>query len=87
MAEGAGLGIRFDSADVAQLFGEDQARYLVAVRPADAAALMQAAAAAGVLIRHAVTFGGAEIRIGHAARPLADLSALYRGAFAKALGL
>ena len=30
MAEGAGLGVTLDAGDIGQLFGEDQARYLVA---------------------------------------------------------
>ncbi|MDX5350088.1 MAG: phosphoribosylformylglycinamidine synthase subunit PurL, partial [Paracoccaceae bacterium] len=42
MAEGAGIGLALDSADVAQLFGEDQARYLLAVAPGDVEALVAA---------------------------------------------
>jgi len=32
-------------------------------------------------------FGGTEIRLGRASAPLADLSALYRSAFAAALAI
>ncbi len=43
MAEGAGIGVWIDSAETAFLFGEDQARYLVAV-PQERLADLQAAA-------------------------------------------
>ena len=43
MAEAAGIGVRLDSADIAQLFAEDQARYLVACNAANAQILASAA--------------------------------------------
>src|SRR5690606_6601752 len=46
MAEGAGTGIRIDSAETGFLFGEDQARYLLAVAPGALDGLKAAAAAA-----------------------------------------
>jgi stress-induced morphogen len=48
MAEGAGLGVSLDPGEMAVLFGEDQARYLVACSFDQAEALMTAAARAGV---------------------------------------
>ncbi|QYK40393.1 MAG: phosphoribosylformylglycinamidine synthase subunit PurL [Paracoccaceae bacterium] len=87
MAEGAGIGVVFDTADVPGLFGEDQARYLVAASETDAEALIAAAAAAGIAAERACTFGGPDVVIGGARRPMADLSALWRGAFARALAL
>ncbi len=85
MAEAAGLGLTLDSDDTGQLFGEDQARYLVAVQPDNATALEEAAAKAGVALTRAGTFGGTSVSLGTAAAPLRDLSDLYRTAFAKAV--
>ena len=85
MAEAAGVGIVLDDSDMGQLFGEDQARYLVACNFDKAEALMVAAANAGVPIRSVGRFTGDSVRLGQAEAPLADLAALYRGAFAQAL--
>lgn len=85
LAERAGLGVTLDSADIAELYGEDQARYLVAVPAAGAGALLDAARQAGVPAHVAGRFGGTEIRLGADSAPLARLSALYRGAFSAAI--
>jgi phosphoribosylformylglycinamidine synthase len=86
MAEVAGIGISLDPVEIAFLFGEDQSRYLVAVPQGELGALRSAAAAAGVPLALVGQFGGAEVRIGGTAASLADLSAIYRGAFARSLG-
>lgn len=86
MAEAAGIGLRLDSDDIAQLFGEDQARYLVASTPEGAAALLDAAAKADVPAAQVGNFGGMAIQMGTDAGDLTELSALYRGAFARAIG-
>uniref|UniRef100_UPI0025F53AF0 AIR synthase related protein n=1 Tax=uncultured Paracoccus sp. TaxID=189685 RepID=UPI0025F53AF0 len=85
MAEAAGIGLRLDSADIAQLFGEDQARYLVACTAEGAAALLTAAEQAGVPARQVGSFGGLAVQMGDDAGDLADLSRLYRTAFAQAI--
>ena len=85
MAEAAGLGVTLDSGDIAQLFGEDQARYLVACRPDAAEALTAAAQAAGVTIATVGRFGGDSVTLGGDSAPLAELSSLYRTAFAAAI--
>ncbi len=85
MAEAAGLGIALASDNIATLFGEDQARYLVAVAPEDWPGLQEAATAAGVPLSKAGTFGGETLRLGAAEKPMTVLSALYRSAFAKAV--
>ncbi|MRX51277.1 phosphoribosylformylglycinamidine synthase subunit PurL [Paracoccus sp. S-4012] len=82
MAEAAGIGIRLDSEDIAELFGEDQARYLVACDPAEAEALMRAGEDAGVPVAQVGLFGGLTVQMGEDAADLADLSDLYRSAFA-----
>lgn len=85
MAEAAGLGVRIDTGETAFLFGEDQARYLVAVGQTDLAALSAAAKAAGVPVALVGQFGGDRIAFGTSSAPLADLSRLYRTAFEAAL--
>jgi len=85
MAEAAGIGVQLDSADIAQLFGEDQARYLVACDEAGADALEAAAKAAGVVLDRVGIFGGADVVLGADRAPMAELSTLYRTAFAEAV--
>lgn len=85
MAEAAGLGLTLDASTVPALFGEDQARYLVATDSAGAAALATAGKAAGVPVSVVGRFGGTEVRLGTDVTPLAELSALYRGAFERAI--
>ncbi|WP_417626105.1 phosphoribosylformylglycinamidine synthase subunit PurL [Pararhodobacter aggregans] len=86
MAEGAGLGVTLETGETGFLFGEDQARYLVACGFDQAEALMVAARAAGVTVSTVGKFGGESVSFGGASAPLAELSALYRGAFAAAIG-
>ncbi|MDN5567898.1 MAG: AIR synthase-related protein, partial [Paracoccus sp. (in: a-proteobacteria)] len=85
MAEAAGLGVTLDSADIAQLFGEDQARYLVACPAKAADDLKDAAQKAGVPVVVVGRFGGDAVAMGDDSGALADLSKLYRSAFAKAI--
>jgi phosphoribosylformylglycinamidine synthase len=87
MAEGAGVGVTLDSGEIPFLFGEDQARYLLAVPQDRLAPLAAAATAAGVPLALVGQFGGGGVSFGGEAAPLAELSQLYRGAFAAALGL
>ncbi len=85
MAEAAGLGVTLDASDIATLFGEDQARYLVICDAAGAVALEAAARAANVTVTRVGRFGGDAVTFGAATAPLADLSAIYRTAFAAAV--
>ncbi len=85
MAEAAGIGVALDAGDTATLFGEDQARYLIACPLADAKALTAAAAEAGLHLTEVGAFGGDAVRMGGASASLAELSALYRSAFAAAV--
>ncbi|ABV93455.1 phosphoribosylformylglycinamidine synthase II [Dinoroseobacter shibae DFL 12 = DSM 16493] len=86
MAEAAGLGVSLDEADMAQLFGEDQGRYIVACGFDAAEAIMVAAGRAGVPVASVGRFGGEQVSLGASSAPLAELSTLYRGAFAAQLG-
>ncbi|WP_417243232.1 phosphoribosylformylglycinamidine synthase subunit PurL [Celeribacter sp.] len=81
MAEAAGLGLTLDDGDTAQLFGEDQARYLVACSFDQAEALMVAASQAGVTLATVGKFGGDTVQMGGSSAPMAELSALFRGTF------
>ena len=87
MAEGAGIGLLLASADTATCFGEDQARYLVAVAPAMLDALTETGAAAEVKVTQVGQFGGDMVGFGDQSAPLAELSALYRTAFAATVGV
>jgi phosphoribosylformylglycinamidine synthase len=86
MAEAAGVGVTLEADDIATLFGEDQARYLVACAPAQAEALAEAAERAGVPLGSVGRFGGPDVTLGRDAAPLPALSRLYRTAFAAAIG-
>jgi phosphoribosylformylglycinamidine synthase subunit PurL len=86
MAEAAGLGVTIDAGEMGALFGEDQARYLVACSFDQAEALMAAAARAGVPVHSVGRFGGDTVRLGGSEALLVELSALYRSAFARAIG-
>ncbi|MBV7409982.1 phosphoribosylformylglycinamidine synthase subunit PurL [Maritimibacter sp. DP1N21-5] len=83
MAEAAGVGVSLDAADTPTLFGEDQARYLVACDMDQAEALMVAAGQAGVTIATVGKFTGSTVKLGGSEAPLADLAAIYRASFAE----
>lgn len=85
MAEAAGMGLTLEASDIPTLFGEDQARYLIAAPAADAGSLIEAARAAGIEIAEVGRFGGERVTLGSDSAPLAELSDLYRTAFAGAI--
>ena len=82
MAETAGVGVLLDSADTPTLFGEDQARYLIATSFDKAEALMIAAGQAGVTITSVGRFTGDTVKMGGSEAPLAELSQVFRTSFA-----
>jgi len=83
MAEQAGCGVQIEDAATPALFGEDQARYLIATSFDAAEALMTEAARAGVPIRSVGRFTGDQIVFGRSSAPLEELSALYRTTFGR----
>jgi phosphoribosylformylglycinamidine synthase subunit PurL len=85
MAEGAGVGLSLDATDTAVLFGEDQARYLVACSEDGAQALEEAARLTDVPVQRVGRFGGETVSLGGDSARLFELSSLYRGAFAAAV--
>ncbi len=85
MAETAGVGVQLDAGDTPTLFGEDQARYLVACNFDQAEALMIAAQQAGVPIVSVGRFGSDTVRLGRSEAPLDELAATFRSGFADAV--
>jgi len=83
LAETAGIGIEVESDDTATLFGEDQARYLVACTAEAAETLIAAGKDAGVPVTQVGAFGGEKVSFGNASALLADLRATYRSSFAQ----
>ncbi|MAM61205.1 phosphoribosylformylglycinamidine synthase subunit PurL [Maritimibacter sp. UBA3975] len=82
LAEAAGVGVHLDTDATPALFGEDQARYLVACNFDQAEALMTAAGRAGVPIHSVGKFTGDSVKFGTSEAPLADLADIYRTSFA-----
>ena len=85
LAQATNVGVTLDVGDTPTLFGEDQARYLVACNFDKAEALMMAAGAAGVPVAYVGKFGGDQISFGGVSAPLSDLSATYHSSFAAAV--
>lgn len=86
LAEASGVGVVLEDSDQGQLFGEDQGRYLIACNFDSAEALMVAAGKAGVTLTSVGKFTGDTVSFGGSSAPLAELSALYRGAFGNTFG-
>ena len=85
LAEAAGIGIQLDSDDTATLFGEDQARYLIACNFDQAETLMLNASNANVPISMVGKVSGDQITYGAHGAPLSDLATLYRTSFQNAV--
>ncbi|WP_299075106.1 phosphoribosylformylglycinamidine synthase subunit PurL [uncultured Ruegeria sp.] len=85
LAEAAGVGVCLDDASTEFLFGEDQARYLVACNFDQAEALMIAAGQEGVPLVSVGRFTGDSVRIGTSEAPLDELTSTFRNSFAEAV--
>lgn len=85
LAEEAGVGVQIDAGDTQTLFGEDQARYLIACNFDQAEALMMAAGQAGVTLTSVGKFGGDSVKFGNSEAPLAELKEIFRSSFAAAV--
>ncbi len=83
MAQAGGVGVTLDTTETATLFGEDQARYLVACNFDEAEALMvEAGRVGGVHIETVGRFTGDAVRIGGSeAPPLSELEEAWRTGF------
>ena len=85
MADAARIGVTLTAASTAELFGEDQARYLIAASGKSAAKLLELASLAGITLTRVGTFGGTKVSLGGDIADLAALSKVYRSAFAAAV--
>ena len=81
MAATANVGLTLDSAGTPELFGEDQARYLIACNFDQAEALMGAAAKADIPVAFVGKFGGDDVTLGGSSAPLAELIAASEDVF------
>ncbi|MEO1000233.1 MAG: phosphoribosylformylglycinamidine synthase subunit PurL, partial [Pseudomonadota bacterium] len=87
LALAGGVGVQLELPEgggLAHAFGEDQGRYLLATR--DAAALLAAAAEAGVDALEVGKIGGTLVAIGESAVALEDLRAVHEGVLPALLG-
>jgi len=85
LAENAGCGLAVESGDTGWFFGEDQARYLLALPATEATMVCDAAKQAGVPARIVGSFGGTDLRLGEDIAALAELGGIYRTSFAAAV--
>ena len=86
LAVAGGVGVQIDTDDTATLFGEDQARYLIACNFDQAEALMIAAGRAGLPLTSVGRFTGDAVRFGRSEAALGDLHTVWRDAFAGHFG-
>ena len=86
MAAASGLGLQLDPAPMAQLFGEDQGRYLIAAPFDWAEGLMVRAGQDGLSLTCVGRFGGTDVRIGESSATLSDLVGVYRSSFEAEVG-
>ncbi len=86
LAASAGVGITIDTDETADLFAEDQARYLIACNFDQAEALMIEAGRAGIAMQMVGRAGGEQVSFGSSSSRLSDLAEVYRDTFAKAVG-
>ena len=84
MAEAGEVGVVLDAADTPTLFGEDQARYLVACNFDQAEALMAEAGRVGITITSVGRFTGDSVKMGGSEAPLSELSEIFRSGFNQA---
>ena len=85
MADAARIGVTLTASGTAELFGEDQARYLIAASGKSAAKLLELASLAGITLTRVGKFGGTKVSLGGEIADLAELSNVYRSAFAAAV--
>jgi phosphoribosylformylglycinamidine synthase len=85
LAESAGVGVTLESDDTPTLFGEDQARYLIACNFDQAEGLIVAAGALGIHIETVGKFTGDTVQFGQNSAALSELSEVYRTSFAASI--
>ena len=83
MAHAGSIGINITSDDLEFLFGEDQARYLVACNFDQAESLMVAAFEAGISISSVGRFTGKDVKFGNSQASLKELSHIFTSTFSE----
>ena len=83
MAHAGNIGIQITSDDIEFLFGEDQARYLVACNFDQAKALRSAALKAGITISSVGRFTGKDVKFGKSRISLQELSNIFINKFSE----
>ncbi len=86
MAEGAGCGLAIEGGNTGWFFGEDQARYLLAVPMSEASMLVDLANSQGIPARLIGSFEGNQLKLGDAQAPISELAKIYRSSFEHAVG-
>ena len=87
LAVAAGCGLKIDSEEAPVLFGEDQARYLVACGFDQAEYLMAMGQTAEVPVTLVGTLGGEDVAFGRFKAPMEALLPLFQTSFATSLDL
>ena len=83
MAAAADVGVQLDTSDIAALFGEDQARYLLACDFDQAEVLMRSASQAQLTLHAVGKFGGSALKFDNQSEELSQLCDIYQSSFAK----
>jgi phosphoribosylformylglycinamidine synthase II len=81
MADAADCGLTVEDGDTAFYFGEDQARYLLAMAQSEAVFFCELAQSAGIPARITGSFGGTDLTLGTASIGLDTLQKIYAHSF------
>lgn len=85
IADAAGCGVTLHATSMGELFGEDQARYLISCSFDKAEALMTAAGRAGIAVSSVGQVGGDHFTVGRSSAPMTELSDLFHSSFEAAV--
>ncbi len=86
LAYAAGTGVTLLPKTISKLFGEDQARYLIACSGEQPGALREVAAKQGLTLIEVGSLGGDSVTLGDESAHMDDLTALYTSGFEAAVG-
>ena len=85
MCESADIGVSLNVEGIPELFGEDQARYLISCNFDQAQTLLNNAAKTNVLAKCIGTFGGTKVCFGNYEADMDRMSNIYRSSFQSAV--
>ena len=81
LCESADIGVSLNVEGIPELFGEDQARYLISCNFDQAETLLSKAAEANVPAKCIGTFGGTNVCFGNYSVDMYSMSNIYRSSF------